>query len=129
MSGFQILNKDNAPVMFEVINKEVASLWNKPFNPHIGTRPYPSMDTLYSSLFEGDVWADKLLYLAQQYGSTDWEQLTVNLCIDIRNKTNGDHELYNSSIDYNMPYFKLIDELSIHYTFKFLDDTINKELT
>jgi len=128
MVGFQILNKKGTPIEFSIINQEVAQIWGKQYNTYIGTRPYPSLNTEFSSLFEGEVWADKLLNICKKYGSKNWNDLHIDLITELTNKAGKDDEILHTSITYNEPYIRLIDELSYKYEFKFIDETLEDTL-
>ena len=126
--SYQILDIEQKPIMLDVLNKLVADIWNKPFNPNIATRPFPSIDTVYSSLFEGDIWADRLQAISDKYGSKTFSDLSFDMFMELTTKAK-DNDLAISSIEYNQPYFKLITIFEEKgYTFNYIDQPINTDL-
>ncbi len=106
--GFQITTKLGEPIHLDELNREVAKLWGKHYISIIGTKPFPNIDSQFSYLFEGEVWAEFILKVIEYSPCYDWEELreTIKHYITDGCSKNEDKYFY---INYNKVYFDMIN--------------------
>ena len=110
--GYQI-TRDTIPISITLLNAKVAELWGKPYDMEVGTRPFKALKfEEFSTLnveFEGTIWAEKLLTVITEFPCEDLEGLWCSFNDYIEKHANYDNDVIKASIDYNKPYFDVID--------------------
>lgn len=106
--AFQIHDKHGISIKIDDLNKDIAELWNKPYNPQVGTCPFPIVKGEFGFLLEGEIWAERILRITDKYVCGDWKDVKIALYQFIEAHAH-DSETIRFSINYNQPYFDMID--------------------